>query len=779
MIKLFRGSLVAFTLLLATPRFAAAQLTDIPGFDNVLAQIQERLQDNRILFREAVEMTQGDMRFYADHVEYHTETNRLVATGNVLLIEPDHQIAADRADFNAKTRLGTFYNARGFAAMGKAAAENVGKAGVDPSAFATLDPDVQFYGETLEKVSEDTYIISKGGFTSCAQANPRWEMTSGSLRLRVDHYALLSNMMLKVKGVPALYLPYMYYPLSKDNRSTGFLMPSYGSSTYKGQTISNAFFWAINRSQDATILHDWYSKTGQAVSGEYRYVSLGGSGNFRTNLLNERATTFVLDGDEVEQPGRRAFGAYGNLSQALGGSWYAQARADYSSDLTVNQLYSTDIARASQRTRSYGSSVSGTTKGIRITGTYDRNEYFAENGTSSVRGNSPRVNIVRPDRLIGSLPIYASVTSEYVKFDSRGYDEDRVLTRSDGLHRIDIVPAIRFPFNKLAFLALNATARFPNTFWSDSLPIEATSGPDGSILTRLDRPITRRFLELGASVNGPTLVRIWDAPKSTYAQRFRHSVEPFASVTYRTSIDNFAAVPKLESSDRIVGDATSLSYGVNSRFYAKRTVDGPRAIPREVITASLRQTYYSDAASIASDTEQRERNANLAPSKFSPVTLLVRTSPFNGVTGTFRTDYDGRYSRFRQFSADAGWEEQRVSLLAGWSNVRFRPGTLGNNAIRPSQYFNSSTNLRFQQNRYGLIHQLNWDVKTQSLLQHRIASYYNAQCCGFSAEYQFIDLTYLSSAAAPQDSRFHFSVTLGGIGNVSNIFGALGGTNPR
>ena len=56
-------------------------------------------------------------------------------------------------------------------------------------------------------------------------------------------------------------------------------MPSYGSSSYKGQTISNAFFWAIGRSQDATFLHDWFSKTGQAVAGEYRYVSLGGSGN--------------------------------------------------------------------------------------------------------------------------------------------------------------------------------------------------------------------------------------------------------------------------------------------------------------------------------------------------------------------------------------------------------------------------------------------------------------------------------------------------------------------
>ena len=279
-------------------------------------------------------------------------------------------------------------------------------------------------------------------------------------------------------------------------------------------------------------------------------------------------------------------------------------------------------------------------------------------------------------------------------------------------------------------------------------------------------------------MNGPTLVRIWDAPKSSYAQRFRHSIEPFMNVVYRSSIDNFALIPKLESSDRIVGNATSYAYGMNTRFYAKRTADGPRAIPREVITASLRQTYYTDANLIASDTDQRSREL-LPVSKFSPVSLLVRASPFDGVTGTFRTDFDGRYSRFRSFSADAGWEEERISLVASWSNVRFNPDRLGRNVARPSQYFNANTNLRFQQNRYGFIHQLNWDVKTQSLLQHRIASYYNAQCCGFSAEYQFIDYTRLATVAVPQDSRFHFSVTLGGIGNVSNIFGALSGTPGR
>ena len=769
MIKFLKGALAAVVVLVVTPSSAAAQITDIPGFDRVLAQIQERLAGNRYLLREAVEMTQGDMKFYADFVEYFGDTNRLVATGNVLVIETDHQIAADRADFNAKTRLGTFYNARGFAALG---------ATEDVSTFGTLEPDVQFYGETLEKTGEDTYVITNGGFTSCAQANPRWEMTSGSLKLRVDHYALLRNMLLKVKGVPALYLPVMYYPLSKENRNTGFLMPSYGSSTVKGQTISNAFFWAINRSHDATFLHDWYSKTGQSVAGEYRYVSLGGSGNLRSDFLNEHPLSYrTADGDEVDQPGRRSFRAYGNMSQSLGGRWYAQGQADYSSDLTVDQLYSTDINRASRRNRSFGGSVSGTSKGLRFTGRYDRNEYFADNGESSLRANSPRISVARPDRLLGRLPIYFSVNSEYVTLLQRRYEKNREL-REDGnqdISRLDVSPTVRFPFNKLPFLTFNTSLQFRNTFWSESLLVDL----ENDTVERIASPISRRFLEMTADVNGPTLVRIWDAPNSKYAQRFRHSIEPFTQVLYRTSINNYDSIPKLESADHIVGNATSYRYGFHTRFYAKRTVDGPRAIPREVVSATIQQTYNTDARSVLSDAEDRSRN--VAPvSHFTPVSLTVRTTPFNGVNGTFRTSFDGRYSRFRSFSSEGSWENTNISLLAGWNQVRFRPNIRGENVASLTHFVNSNTTLRFKQNRYGLIHHLNWDVHEQSILQQRFAGYYNAQCCGFSAEYQMFDLSRLGrNAPVPQDSRFHFSVTLGGIGNVSNIFGGLSGTSNR
>jgi hypothetical protein len=395
-----------------------------------------------------------------------------------------------------------------------------------------------------------------------------------------------------------------------------------------------------------------------------------------------------------------------------------------------------------------------------------------------LRGNSPRITVTRPDRLIGRLPIYASFTSEYLNLKSDSYNRDHQRTRQDGLTRIDFTPAVRFPFNKLPFLAFTTTAQFRNTWWSESLAVDPLTGI--SLGERVKSPISRRFLELSTEANGPTVVKIYDAPNNPYAQRFRHSIEPFAQVLYRTPIDNFEFIPKLESSDRIVGAATSLSYGFNTRFYAKRTVDGPRAIPREVVSASVRQTYNTDSRSVLSDAQYRSRN-EVPASHFTPVTLLVRSSPWVGVSGNFRTDWDGRYSRFRQFSSDATWEHERISLLAGWSQVRFRPDSrTGENVARQSHYFNSAATLRFQQNRYGLIHTMNWDVRLQSILQQRIAGYYNAQCCGFSAEYQFFDLTRLgSNAPVPQDSRFHFSVTLGGIGNVSNIFGALGGAADR
>ena len=89
-----------------------------------------------------------------------------------------------------------------------------------------------------------------------------------------------------------MYLPAFYYPIKKNDRATGFLMPDLRIVHARGQSLTNQFFWAISRSQDATIEHDWFSKTGQQVGGEYRYVAGPGSqGNADAVLLTSTRPT--------------------------------------------------------------------------------------------------------------------------------------------------------------------------------------------------------------------------------------------------------------------------------------------------------------------------------------------------------------------------------------------------------------------------------------------------------------------------------------------------------
>ena len=130
---------------------------------------------------------------------------------------------------------------------------------------------VYFFGESIEKLGPKKYKISKGGFSTCVQPTPRWDLVADTVTLNVDHYTFLKQAVLRVKGVPMFYLPVLYYPTKKEDRATGFLIPAYGSSTLRGQSIHNAFFWAIDRSQDATVFHDWYSNTGQASAASTRY----------------------------------------------------------------------------------------------------------------------------------------------------------------------------------------------------------------------------------------------------------------------------------------------------------------------------------------------------------------------------------------------------------------------------------------------------------------------------------------------------------------------------
>jgi LPS-assembly protein len=746
------AALVAAVLLCA----GSARAQQQTGFDTSKQFKIEQLGKDHVKLTGAVEAQRGDMKFFADEIESWTDTNRVVATGNVVFSQGGSRIAADRADFNTDTRLGTFFNATGSAVLADQPKRDM---------LGGQDADVYFYGDEIEKIGLKKYKITHGGFTTCLQPTPRWDITSGTVILSLDHYAFLTNAILKAKSVPVMYFPVLFYPINKEDRATGFLMPAYGTSTYRGFTLSNAFFWAINRSHDATLMHDWFSKRGQGMGAEYRYVLGAGSQGFaRVYSLRERTST---DASGNTIPGANSYEVRGNGSYALGGGWSARGRVDYFTSVTAQQLYHTNIYDASRSQRSFSGSLGGTLLGLGVNGSYDRSEYFNGVTNSALTGGTPRITLTRGERpLFGSL-VYLSASGEYVSL-VRQYKNGSTIT-DNGLNRVDFSPVIRVPFTKLRWMTVNSSVTWRDTFWTRSLD----PGQNSAIV---DRSISRRYFDLQSRITGPVVNRVWNTPNNGYAEKWKHSVEPYVNIQRVTAIDNFDEIVKLEGLDYMVGRTTRIDYGLNNRLLVKRPGGGAAGSSREIVNVGITQTYYTNAQASQYDTNYSTSFSGRPPSNFSAIRLSATASPTDRVNGTLRAEYDHQTRLLQSLTASGQVAASEwLNIQAGYSQRKFKD-TRNLTAPTNDDFLNAAVTLRTAANRLGGGYTFNYDIGRSTLLNSRFIAYYNAQCCGFAVEYQTYNFPQFAGIPIAKDNRFNFSFTLAGLGTFSNFFGALGGT---
>lgn len=752
-------------LWLAPSRAEAQELQDLSNckvYQTLFSQA-ERLEDVSRFYGSAdaaVRIDCDEMQFFADYIEVFKKKDYLAARGHVVFVSGGNRIAANRAEFNTRTRTGTFYNARGTAVLGEQA---------DRSMFGTQEPDAFFWGAEIQKLGPRKYRINNGGFTTCVQPTPRWEIASGSVTLNLDDYALLTNSVFRVKGVPLMYLPFFYYPMQEDDRATGFLIPTYGASTVKGQTISNAFFWAIGRSHDATVYHDWLSKAGQQVGGEYRYDLGGGSqGNARFSLLDEKAQTIAVPGGgTTARDSRRSYSIGGALAQRLPGTFRLRANADYFSSIVTQQQYQQDLSRATNRNRRFGAYVSGTLGAYQVSATADRNDYFYTETSLSTYGAMPRVNISRPERPIGKSPMYFGVNGEYVTL-LRSSTKDDVKTLDQGLTRFDVNPVFRIPFNRLSFLGVNSVVSWRGTYWTESLS-EVAPHP------QVQEGLARQYFDFQTRITGPVFNRIFNPPEGSTRQKFKHVIEPSLAIQRLTAIDIFDRIVKLESNDFTVGNVTRYTYALTNRLYGKKQV------ARELASVVISQTYYTDANAAQYDRQYQSAFSARKPTHYSPVALQVRTSPVDRVQAELRTEWDPTVHALRTIAASGTYSAANLDVSAGWSQRRYIQDLPGfDDPNRADQYINAVANVRGLRNHVGAMYSFNYDLLDDKFLQQRWTAYYNAQCCGVAVEYQSFNLQgSLVRLGVPQDRRFNISFTLAGIGTFSNLFGAFGGQQGR
>ena len=201
--------------------------------------------------------------FGGDTVTYDSASGDVTANGHVSLDggRRDMHINGTEGTYNIHSQTGKFYNVRG----------GTGARFKGRTVTLTSSSPITFTGKVVEQLDAETYILHHGSVTSCELPHPKWTFNASKIILKVGDFAHIYNTSFRIKNVPVFYLPYASAPVERLGRQSGFLIPTFGTSNTKGTVIGDSFYWAINRSMDATLGGEYLSKRGWALQENFRY----------------------------------------------------------------------------------------------------------------------------------------------------------------------------------------------------------------------------------------------------------------------------------------------------------------------------------------------------------------------------------------------------------------------------------------------------------------------------------------------------------------------------
>src|SRR4026209_1412280 len=115
-------------------------------------------------------------------------------------------------------------------------------------------------------------------------------------------------------------------------------------------------------------------------------------------------------------------------------------------------------------------------------------------------------------------------------------------------------------------------------------------------------------------------------------------VEPFLNVTRTSPIDDFSRIVQTDGVGGVVGNATSYTYGLNNRLYAKRKF-GATSQAQEIVNVAITQSYYSEQRPAIYDRQYPITGVGAPANHISPVSLSVRATPSVNFNATLRAEF--------------------------------------------------------------------------------------------------------------------------------------------
>jgi LPS-assembly protein len=699
---------------------------EAPGGEvTITADLMEQPEPNVLIARGNVELTRGTTRLLADRLEVNRDTGDAVALGRVIFYDGEDRLTAARIDYNLKTGTGVVHDGQ-----------------------ARSAPYYRISGQTMERLDESHYLVRRGIFTTCEDDPPTWSFRFGRASADLEDIIYGTNASIWVKGLPLLpWFPILGAAVRKE-RQTGFLFPTFGSSSRKGNFAEIPFFWAISDSQDLMLSFAYFSDRGVGLNGEYRYVlSPSAAGSIRAFGIHETSVPDnQLNAPGATTPGSTATAAAPRTPDNRG--WWGiqhgwnispglSFKADVngvSDDLVLREYADSLYERSRQSVQSNVFATKAWPAASLVTNLFWYQDLTTPRPVELNRLPDVRLWMFRqPIPGLRDVPAIGRLNYELTSQLTNFVREEG----SEGV-RFDLFPRLSLPVSVNGLFTVTPFAAPRLTTFSKTVT-GRTVGPDGIVLeTTKDEPIARQSIDLGADFEARAS-RVYSLGGFGNVDAVLHSIEPRATYTWRdgTNLDA-ARLPQWLVDD--TPEASNVVFSLINRLRARTVApQGTEAHRWELMRFTMASGYDFKAS-----------DRPVAPIRGE---LIIDPSRY------FYFRADTSYGVYK----DEGLQSANTDF--GLTLPQFA-ATLGTRFTKGSSNFLQGT-LRADLTRYmSASFATNWDVRSDTFVENRFGVDFRFQCWAF-------DFAYITRSREQglnaTDNEIRFAVYLLGIGGPFGV----------
>jgi LPS-assembly protein len=253
--------------LLCDPRVypAIPEIPELEGDKTHLQADQADISRERAsVFRGNVVIQRGKAQLEADRADYDYLKETLDAEGNIRFTGPGLLITGTDVHADMKNNTASFNN----------------------TLYYTTDR-VNGTARSIALLDQYRLELDDATYTSCDPLDPDWQLSADKIHLdRESQQGTAQNMVLRFKKVPFFYFPYVRFPISEE-RLSGFLYPTIGSSDKLGAQFQIPYYWNIAPNYDATFTPWYMAKRGTMLKSEFRYLHSINQGELLVDYLNK------------------------------------------------------------------------------------------------------------------------------------------------------------------------------------------------------------------------------------------------------------------------------------------------------------------------------------------------------------------------------------------------------------------------------------------------------------------------------------------------------------